>query len=116
MRRSSSSATNMNPHWKSSQWRPNRRELLMGLGSFGLMAALPKPGEAQVLRHGVNARGSADACIFINLAGAPSHVDTFDLKLDAYRPPSHVIGGSSAMALNATLFPKLAQATNDICL
>jgi len=106
----------MNPHWKNSQWRPNRRELLMGLGSFGVMAALPRPGEAQVLRHGVSPRGSADACIFINLAGAPSHVDTFDLKLDAYRPPSHVIGGTSAMAINATLFPKLAQATNDICL
>ena len=103
-------------HWAGSDWRPNRRELLLGLGSFGLMAGLPAPGRAQVSRGGVSTRSTADVCIFVNLAGAPSHVDTFDLKLDAYRPPGHVIGGSGAMAINATLFPNLARATGDICL
>lgn len=114
MKPSSSSTTS--PHWRKSPWRPSRRELLYGLGSFGRMAALPGRAEADVVRSGASPRGSADVCIFVNMQGAPSHVDTFDLKLSAYRPPNHVLGGSGAITLNATLFPNLAQATSDICL
>jgi hypothetical protein len=106
----------MNPHWRNSEWQPSRRELLLGMGSLGLMSLLPGEAEADVIRSGAKPRSSADVCIFINLQGAPSQVDTFDLKVDAYRPAGHVLGGTGAITLNATLFPNLAKSAGDLCL
>lgn len=103
-------------HFRRSDWRPSRRELLFGLGSVGMMAGLPRRGYADVIRGGVQTHKSADVCIWVNLVGAPSHVDTFDLKLDAPRPANMVIGGSGPVQLNATLFPHLASMASDICL
>jgi hypothetical protein len=79
------------------------------------MAALPRASHADVIRSGAATRKTADVCIFVNLAGAPSHVDTFDLKTD-YIPKNHTVGGSGAIQLNATLFPNLAGMAGDICL
>ena len=114
MKRNSFSTTN--GHWSPSEWRPTRRELLLGMGSFGLMNLLPNSTEAEVIRSAAQPRGTANACIFINLQGAPSHVDTFDLKTDAFRPAGHVLGGAGPITLNATLFPNLARAAGDLCL
>jgi hypothetical protein len=57
-------------------------------------------------------RSSAKACIFINLIGGPSHLDTFDPKPEA---PSDVRGPFRPIRTNvpgmhlSELFPKLAQ-------
>ena len=63
------------------------------------------------------ARGSARTCIFINLAGAPSHLDTFDPKDGPWNPADidlrQYAGG---IVLSRTLFPKLSANANDLCL
>src|SRR4051812_5434638 len=86
--------------------RISRRELLRGFGALGCMAALPAASEAQVVRKGGVPKGTAQTCIFINLLGAPSHVDTFDYKAGA-APANHKIITNGAITLNSTLFPKL---------
>lgn len=113
MNQNSSTTTN---HWLNGSHAPTRRELILRLGSLGLMSALPRRAEADTIRGGVATRGSANVCIFVNLSGAPSHVDTFDLKTSAFRPAGHVLGGAGAITLNATLFPDLAKITGDFSL
>lgn len=101
--------------------RPNsfstisRRELLTGFGALGFMAALPSRTQAQILRQSVSTRKSADVCIFVNLVGAPSHVDTFDLK-PSNAPANHKIESHGPITLNATLFPQLSSLAGDLCL
>ncbi len=63
----------------------SRRELLRagGLGLFGLQFAdLASLQQAQASPH-VGSFGRARACILLYLYGAPSQLDTFDLKPDA---------------------------------
>ena len=93
----------------------SRRELLKGFGALGCMAALPGHADAQIIRGGGVPRGTAQVCIFVNLQGAPSHVDTFDYKGGA-APASHKIVTNGAITLNSTLFPKLSSLSGDLCL
>src|SRR5687767_5869132 len=67
----------------SSAARLLRRDVLKigGLGMFGLtMPKLLKAAEASKAR---GRSGTAKSVIFLFQWGGPSHVDTFDLKLDA---------------------------------
>ncbi len=81
----------------------------------GLLAA--RQSEAALFSGSPQARGSARACIFINLAGAPSHLDTFDPKDGPWNPPDLDLqqypGG---IVLSRSLFPSLSQITGDLCL
>lgn len=79
------------------------------------MSALPTRAQADIIRQGVATRKSADVCIFINLIGAPSHVDTFDFK-PGVAPSNHKIVTNGAITLNSTLFPQLSTLTGDLCL
>src|SRR5881227_1763134 len=84
-------------------------------GAAGL--ALAGPGTAG--SRPPLAAGTAKACIFINLVGGPSHLDTFDPKPDApaevrgpFRPiPTRVPG----LHLSE-LFPKLAAVADNFSL
>jgi hypothetical protein len=85
---------------------PTRRDFLRAaaaatvVGAPGLAAAAP-------LAHA----GSAKACIFINLVGGPSHLDTFDPKPDAaaeVRGPFAPIPTRVPGVYLSELFPKLA--------
>ncbi|MFO0797817.1 MAG: DUF1501 domain-containing protein [Gemmataceae bacterium] len=84
---------------------PTRRDFLRTAAAGAAVAATPGLAPAAPLV------GSAKACIFINLVGGPSHLDTFDPKPDApaevrgpFAPiPTHVPG-----VYLSELFPKLA--------
>src|SRR5262249_33616194 len=95
----------------------SRRELLSSAATWAAFAALARRGDAQVNAVGVNPRSTARACIFINLNGAPSHLDTFDVKDAAWNPDDADIrqypGG---IALSNTLFPEMSKITNDLLL
>jgi uncharacterized protein (DUF1501 family) len=93
----------------------SRREILAGLGGLGMMAALPTSAQADIVRSGATPKNSAQVCIFINLQGAPSHVDTFDYKA-GNAPPGHNIVTNGAITLNATLFPNLSALSSNLCL
>src|SRR5262245_17989374 len=83
-----------------------RRELLQagGLGWFGLrLTDLLRLQQAQAAaltpRHSETGFGRAKACILLYLYGAPSQLETFDLKPDA---PSDVRGNFKPIATSLT--------------
>ncbi|HXT58153.1 MAG TPA: DUF1501 domain-containing protein, partial [Pirellulales bacterium] len=74
-----------------------RRDFLRAgmLGAAGLNLA----GYLRLARAGEVANGRAKSAIFINLAGGPTHMDTFDLKPDS---PSEVRGEFNPIDTNAS--------------
>ena len=94
-----------------------RREMLKQMGAVASLMALARRGEAQVAAENVTPRNTARACIFVYLTGAPSHVDTFDVKDGPWNPSDADIqqyhGG---IALSRTLFPRFSQMTGDLCI
>lgn len=100
-----------------SQAHTTRRRLLTGFGAWGALAAMAQRGEAQMQQSaGVQARKSATTCIFINLSGAPSHLDTFDVKDAAWNAPDTQIEQVGQITLNKTIFPNLTRLAGDLCL
>src|SRR5690242_5911719 len=94
----------------------SRRRFLFGAaGAAGFLAAARR-GEAQTL-PGVSPRGSAKACIFITMNGAPSHVDTWDPKDGPWNPPdADLQQHPGGIVLSNRLFPGLSRMTNDLLL
>src|SRR3954467_6838734 len=85
---------------------PTRRDFLRTAAGAAVVAA---PGLAAAAPLAL--AGTAKACIFINLVGGPSHLDTFDPKPDApaeYRGPFRPIPPRGPGAPLSKLFPKLA--------
>jgi hypothetical protein len=93
----------------------NRREMLKRTASMAAFLALARRGDAEVRSIDVPVRGTAKACIFVYLNGAPSHVDTFDVKDGPWNPADADIrqyhGG---IALSYALFPRLSLLTGDL--
>src|SRR5438876_6255421 len=97
------------PHW-------TRRSFFQVLGAGVSGSFLAQNMKAQVLtQESVSTANKAKNCIFILLAGAPSHTDTFDLKM---------IPGTTPATFNPTqigdilwptgLMPKLADHVNEM--
>ena len=99
-----------------SQAHYTRRKLLTGFSAWGTLAALARRGDAQIQQASVQTRNSATACIFVNLSGAPSHLDTFDVKDAAWNAPDTSIAQAGQVTLNKTIFPNLARIGQDLCL
>ncbi len=67
--------------------------------------------------HTVTPRASADAVIFINLNGAPSHVDTFDFKPGTWTPRDfNPQAGAGGITLSQRLFPTLLRESRHLAL
>lgn len=95
--------------------RISRRQLLTGFGSTAALLSLARRGEAQVSTLNVEPRNSARVCIFVNLDGAPSHLDTFDAKDAGWNPGDARIGQRGNIAISSTFFPKLSGLTDHMC-
>jgi hypothetical protein len=92
----------------------SRRKLLFGGFSAAFLAAARR-GDGAVTSAGVNPRGTAKACIFVTLNGAPSHVDTWDPKDGPWNPAdANLQQYSGGMVLSKTLFPTFSTITNDL--
>ena len=93
-----------------------RRDLLAGIARLSAIG-LTLPGEVVVRAQSVQPRNVASSCIFVNLEGAPSHVDTFDVKDGPWLPPDfkaqQLTGG---IVLSQTLFPGLSRIAGDLCI
>jgi len=90
-----------------------RRHFLFGAATAGLLSV---HADAQTSTFGsVRPRSSARACIFINLNGGASHLDTFDPKDGPWNLSDAAItqypGG---LALSRKYFPKLSTMTSDL--
>jgi hypothetical protein len=93
----------------------SRRKLLFGAAQAAAFFSLARRGDAQVASSGVQPRGTAKACIFITLNGAPSHVDTWDPKDGPWnRPDANLQQYAGDMVLSKTLFPTFSTLTNDL--
>lgn len=88
-----------------------RRHFLFGAASAGLLSV---HADAEVTSRSVSARNTADACIFINLNGGASHLDTFDPKDGPWNPSDADIRDYGDLRLSRKLFPKLSALTGDL--
>jgi len=95
---------------------PSRRAFLFQAATAATAGLLASHADAEVASAGVQPRGTADATIFINLAGAPSHLDTFDPKDGPWNPPDADLRQYGDIILSRTLFPELSRITSDLCL
>ncbi|HLG99463.1 MAG TPA: DUF1501 domain-containing protein [Bryobacteraceae bacterium] len=93
------------PHW-------TRRQFFQVAGTCltGSYLAQRYARAAEVMPSGVTTQNTAKNVIFILLAGAPSHVDTFDLKvLNGVTPSSFTPDTINGIAFPSGLLPGLAQ-------
>ncbi len=99
-----------------SCYKMTRRDWLKQAASWTAFMSLARTGEAQVsVSPSANVRGTARACIFINLSGAPSHLDTFDPKDGPWNPfDADLRQYPGGIVLSNTLFPQLSKITNDL--
>src|SRR5260370_12088796 len=90
-----------------------RRHFLFGAEPAGLLRV---HADAQVSTIGpVRPRNSARACIFINLNGGASHLDTFDPKDGPWNLSDAAIAQyPGGLALSRKYFPKLSTLTEDL--
>lgn len=99
------------PHW-------TRRNFFQWMGGGVVGSYLAKDLAAQVVtQNPVTPANKAKNCIFILLAGAPSHTDTFDLKVISGTTPSSFNPAKIGDILwPAGLMPKLADHVNEMAI
>lgn len=96
----------------------SRREFFRLLGAGVTGSFLAGNSQAQLVRSlDVRTRNTAKNVIFILLTGAPSHVDTFDLKfLDGISPTGFQPETIKGIRFNTGVFPKIAAQLDDIAI
>jgi hypothetical protein len=100
------------PHW-------TRRHFfeLMGAGVTGAFLSQRYAKAADVTTSGAATKNTAENVIFILLAGAPSHTDTFDLKMvNGVTPMSFNPATVNGIYFPTGLMPKLANLTGDFAI
>jgi uncharacterized protein (DUF1501 family) len=93
-----------------------RRHFLFGTAGAVSAGLLGTPCDAATASANVKPRGTAKACILINLSGAPSHIDTFDPKDGPWNPRDIDLQQYGNIILSRRLFPKLSDLTSDLCI
>ena len=90
-----------------------RRHMLFGAASAAL---LHTHADAQVVTAtGATPKGTARSCVFINMNGGPSHLDTWDPKDGPWNPKDADIRDySGGLRMSRKWFPKLSAITNDL--
>ncbi len=95
--------------------RTSRREWLSTAAGWAALNSIVRSGNAQVSSGGARARNTARACLFINLNGAPSQLDTFDPKDNSWNPTDIDIQDyAGGIRLSRRLFPNLSRFTSDL--
>lgn len=94
-----------------------RREFLAGASGLATLAALERRGEAATSARSATTKNTARAAILVNLQGAPSHLDTFDVKDAPWNPGDlNLQPGPGGIVLSRTLFPGLLKLSSDLLL
>ena len=90
---------------------------LMGAGVTASFLAAHPAKAAEVAAAGATPKGTARNVIFILMAGAPSHTDTFDFKMvDGVTPTSFAPETIGSMYFPVGLMPKLAALAGDFAI
>jgi len=89
------------------------RHLSSAIGGYFLLPGRPME---TVAKAAVTPIGTAKNLIFVLMAGAPSHADTFDLKEGAWTPATFAPASYGDVRWPQGLLPKLAENIKDIAL
>ncbi len=89
------------------------RHAAAAVGGYFVMPG--RPGES-VARAAVSTMATAKNCIFIHMAGAPSHIDTFDLKEGAWTPAFFNPVSYGDVRWAQGLMPKLGEQMENLAL
>ncbi len=89
------------------------RHLTSAVGGYFLLPSRPLE---TIAKASVTPIGTAKNCIFILLAGAPSHTDTFDLKVGSWTPASFNPTQYGDLMFPQGLLPNLAAEIGSIAL
>lgn len=84
-----------------------------GVGGYFLLPARPME---TVARAAATPMGTAKNCIFVLMSGAPSHVDTFDLKEGSWTPAFLAPASYGDIRWPQGLMPRLAEQIDSIAL
>src|SRR5947207_5717779 len=99
--------------------RLTRRQFFQigGVGVSGFfLEPLVRPSNVWA-KEKVRPRGTAEFCIFVNLAGGASHVDTFDVKEGRWMPPNFDVRTiRPGIQMPYGLFPKLSDQISQLVL
>ena len=94
-----------------------RRHFLFGAIGGASAALLRTPSDAAVLSANATPRKTARCCIFINLVGAPSQLDTFDPKDGPWNPrDADIRDHPGGIRLSNRYFPMLSGLTSELCI
>ena len=77
---------------------------------------LPGGPMERVAQAAETPKATADFCIFVLMEGAPSHIDTFDLKVGAWTPAAFNPQSFNGVAWPQGLMPKLAEQMDNVAL
>ncbi|MBI3679661.1 MAG: DUF1501 domain-containing protein [Acidobacteria bacterium] len=99
-----------NPHFSR---RVFFRHLASAVGGYYLLPSRPME---TVAKAGVSPMNTARNCIFIHMAGAPSHIDTFDLKEGPWMPAYFNPTSYGDIRWPQGLMPQLAGQLDNIAL
>jgi hypothetical protein len=99
-----------NPHFSR---RVFFRHVASAVGGYYLLPSRPMETVAKAAGSPI---GTAKNCLFIHLAGAPSHVDTFDLKEGSWTPAYFNPASYGDIRWPQGLLPKLADQLEHIAL
>ncbi len=105
----------MKQNWKTCGGHASvtRRHFLFGAASASLLRV--RGDAATTASRAARPRGSARACIFINLNGGASHLDTFDPKNGPWNAGDvDLVQHPGGLVLSRKLFPKLSTMTEDL--
>ena len=95
----------------------SRRRMLFSSGLAGAYLAAAGRADAQWQERAVTPRSTAKACVFINMSGAPSQLDTFDSKDGPWNPADiNLQQHAPGMVLSKTYFPNLSSLMGDMVL
>jgi hypothetical protein len=94
--------------------RYTRRHFLFGAASAALLR-VHADAETITSRPAPQTQNSARACIFINMNGGPSHLDTFDPKDGPWNPADmDLMQHPGGLVMSRKFFPKLSTMTDDL--
>jgi len=100
---------------QNSEHLLSRRRPLFGSAASSAYLALARRGDAETKAAAGTPRNTAKSCIFINLAGAPSQLDTFDPKDGPWNPSDVDLREiAPRMVLSRTFFPELSRRASDL--
>jgi hypothetical protein len=89
------------------------RHLASAVGGYFLLPGRPME---TVAKAAVSPIGKAKFCVFVYMAGGPSHTDTFDLKEGPWLPAAMNATRYDGMLFPQGIFPKMAEQIDQIAL